>query len=139
MRVVVDTSVLVSGLIRPQGPPGDILRALREGRFNVGYSHETLMEVVEVLGRDFFRSKYHIQFNDIEVLVSLIRLRGDAVVPAQKITDCRDPKDNKFLEAAVAGEADYLVSGDDDLLSLNPYRGIPILSPAEFLETIDTG
>lgn len=139
MRVVVDTSVLVSGLIRPQGPPGDILRALREGRFNVGYSHETLMEVVEVLGRDFFRSKYHIQAEDIEVLVSLIRLRGDAVVPAQKITACRDPKDNKFLEAAVAGEADYLVSGDDDLLSLNPYRGIPILSPAEFLETIDTG
>lgn len=138
MRVVVDTSVLVSGLIRHQGPPGDILRALRDGRFIVVYSHETLMEVVEVLGRDFFRSKYHIQFNDIEVLVSLIRLRGDAVVPAQKITDCRDPKDNKFLEAAVAGEADYLVSGDGDLLSLNPYRGIPILSPAEFLETIDT-
>ena len=138
MRVVVDTSVLVSGLIRPQGPPGDILRSLRDGRFTVCYSHETLMEVVEVLGRDFFRSKYHIQAEDIEILVSLIRLRGDAIVPTQKITDCRDPKDNKFLEAAVAGAADYLVSGDDDLLILNPYRGIPILSPAEFLETLDS-
>lgn len=136
MRAVIDTSVLVSGLISPQGPPGEVLRALRDGKFTTLYSHETVMEVVEVLGRDFFRSKYHIQTEDISALVSLIRLRGEAVVPAQKITDCRDPKDNKFLEAAVAGEADYLVSGDDDLLRMNPYRSIPVLSPVEFLELI---
>ncbi len=136
MRVVIDTSVLVSGLIRPQGPPGEVLRALRDGRFTILYSHETLMEIVVVLGRDFFRRKYQVQVDDISTLVSLIRLRGEAVVPAQKVTDCRDPKDNKFLEAAVAGDADYLVSGDDDLLSMNPYRSIPVLSPVEFLEVI---
>lgn len=136
MRVVIDTSVLVSGLIRPQGPPGEVLGALRDGKYTSLYTHETIMEVVEVLGRDFFRTKYHIQTEDIEILVSLIRLRGEAVVPAQKITDCRDPKDNKFLEAAVGGEADYLVSGDEDLLRMNPYRSVPVLNPVEFLELI---
>ncbi len=136
MRVVIDTSVLVSGLIRLQGSPGKVMRALRDGRFTALYSHDTLMEIVEVLGRDFFRQKYQIQAEDISVLVNLIRLRGEAVAPTQRVTDCRDPKDNKFLEVAISGEADYLVSGDDDLLSMNPYQDIPVLSPAEFLEVL---
>lgn len=51
----------------------------------------------------------------------------------QIITDCRDPKDNKFLEVAVNAEANYLISGDDDLLVLHPYEGVQILAPADFL------
>ena len=51
------------------------------------------------------------------------------------ITACRDPKDNKFLEAAIAARADVIVTGDADLLALHPFRGIPILSPAAFLES----
>jgi len=81
MRAVIDTSVLVSGLIRPQGPPGAVMRALRDGKFTAIYSHETLIEFVEVLGRDFIRSKYQVQAEDISALVSLIRLRGEAVAP----------------------------------------------------------
>jgi putative PIN family toxin of toxin-antitoxin system len=136
MRAVIDTSVLVSGLIRPQGPPGAVMRALRDGKFTAIYSHETLIEFVEVLGRDFIRSKYQVQAEDISALVSLIRLRGEAVAPTQKVSDCRDPKDNKFLEAALAGEVDYIVSGDDDLLSMNPYQDIPVLSPLDFLKVL---
>jgi putative PIN family toxin of toxin-antitoxin system len=49
-----------------------------------------------------------------------------------KISECRDPKDNKFLELAVAGNADCIVTGDKDLLVLNPYRGTKIISPANF-------
>jgi predicted nucleic acid-binding protein len=56
-----------------------------------------------------------------------------AVVPNRRITVCRDPKDNKVLEGAVAGRADVIVSGDEDLLVLNPFEGIPIVGPAEFL------
>ena len=52
---------------------------------------------------------------------------------AETFTDCRDAKDNKFLELAVSGKADCIVSGDADLLVLNPFRGIPILTPREFL------
>lgn len=52
------------------------------------------------------------------------------------IRACRDPKDDKFLDAAVSGQADFLVSGDADLLVLHPFRGIPILTPAAFLDAV---
>ena len=133
MRVVVDTGVLVSGLIRPQGTTGDVLRALRDGHFVIIYTTPTIIEIIEVLERQPFRVKYQIQPDDITVLVNLIRLRGELVLPQITVTECRDPKDNKFLEAALTSEADAIVSGDSDLLELNPFQGIPILRPAEFL------
>jgi len=133
MRAVIDTGVLVSGLIRPQGTSGEVLRALREGKLTILYSNETIVEIVDVLDRKKFRQKYHITQDDISALINLIRLRGEAVIPYQRVADCRDPKDDKFLEVAFAGNAECLVSGDLDLLSMNPYRSIPIVSPAEFL------
>ena len=136
MRAVIDTSVLVSALIRPQGTTGSVLKALRDGLFTILYSSESILEVVDVLGRDKFRQKYHIEPDDISALVNLIRLRGEAVYVNLKVVECRDPKDDKFLEAALAGNADCLVSGDQDLLSMNPFRDIPILSPTEFLVKI---
>lgn len=136
MRAVIDTSVLVSALIRPQGTTGSVLKALRDGLFTILYSSESILEVVEVLGRDKFRQKYHIEPDDISALVNLIRLRGEAVYVNLKVAECRDPKDDKFLEATLAGNADCLVSGDQDLLSMNPFRDIPILSPAEFFAKI---
>lgn len=133
MRAVVDTGVLVSGLIRPRGTIGDVLHALRDGRFTTIYSTPMMVEVIDVLGRAKFRAKYHVQFDDITALVNLIRLRGELVIPKRVITVCRDPKDNKFLEAALAGEAEAIVTGDDDLLTLHPFEGVDILRPAEFL------
>jgi putative PIN family toxin of toxin-antitoxin system len=127
MRVVVDTGVLVSALIQRQGTTGEVLRALRDGRFTLVYSTDILVEIIEVLGRPAMRAKYHIEPDDISALINLIRLWGELV------TACRDPQDDKFLEAAVVGKADYLVSGDADLLDLTPYQGIPILRPTEFL------
>ena len=58
---------------------------------------------------------------------------GELVIPDQTVDACRDPKDNKFLEAALAGEADCIVSGDADLLDMGSFEEIPILRPAEFL------
>ena len=133
MRAVIDTGVLVSALIRPHGTTGEVLRLLRDGRFTAVYSTDLLVEIIDVLGRPTLHSKYHIQPEDISVLINLIRLRGDLVVPVRRVTACRDPKDDKFLEAAVAGEADCIVSGDADLLDLTPFEDIPILRPAEFL------
>jgi uncharacterized protein len=136
MRVVVDTGVLVSALICPQGSPGDVLHVLRDGRFLVIYSTEMILEIISVLGRPKIRSKYHIQSEDITALLNLIRLRGELVIPRQPISACRDPKDNKFLEAALSGEAEIIVTGDDDLLVLHPYQGVEILRPAEFLSKL---
>jgi len=133
MRAVIDTGVLVSALIRKQGTTGDVLRALRDGRFTVIYTTDIVVEIIDVLGRAKFRAKYNIEPDDITTLVNLIRVRGELVVPNKKVTACRDPKDDKFLEAAIAAQADCIVSGDADLLDMTPFQETPILRPAEFL------
>ena len=133
MRAVVDTGIFVSALIRRKGTIGAVLRGLRAGQYTVIYSTAILVEIIDVLGRDKFRIKYHIEPDDITALVNLIRLRGELVIPTQTITACRDPKDDKFLEAALAGAADCIVSGDADLLELKSFESIPILRPAAFL------
>jgi len=133
MRAVVDTGVLVSALIKRQGTTGEVLLALREGRFSAVYSTDMLVEIIDVLGRPVFRTKYHIAPDDISALINLVRLRGELVRPQKKVTACRDPWDNKFLEAALAGAVDCIVSGDADLLELAQFDDIPILRPAEFL------
>lgn len=136
MRAVVDTGVLVSALIKRQGTTGNVLLALRDGLFVMIYTTDILVEIIDVLGRPEFRSKYHIEPDDITVLVNLVRLRGELVTPKRKITACRDPRDDKFLEAALAAEVDCIVSGDSDLLDLSPFEDIPILRPADFLNTL---
>jgi len=69
-------------------------------------------------------------------LINLIRLRGELIIANQKVTACRDPKDDKFLEAALVGVVDCLVSGDSDLLDMVSFEDIPILRPAEFLARV---
>lgn len=133
MRAVIDTGIFVSALIRKQGKTGDILLALRDGRFTAIYTTDLMVEIIDVLGRAEFRNKYHIEPDDITALVNLIRLRGELVTPSRKVIACRDPKDDKFLEAALAAQTDCIVSGDTDLLDLTPFEEIPILRPAEFL------
>src|SRR6185436_15683888 len=133
MRAVIDTGVFVSALIRKQGTTGDVLRALRGGRFTAIYTTDMMVEIIDVLGRARFRTKYHIEPDDITALVNLIRLRGELVTPARQLMVCRDPKDNKFLEAALATQTDCIVSGDGDLLHMTSFEEIPILRPAEFL------
>lgn len=136
MRTVIDTGVLVSALIHPQGTTGEVLRALRDGHFTCIYSTPMLLEIIDVLGRTPFRTKYHIQPADITALINLIRLRGELVIPKKAVTSCRDPRDDKFLEAALEGEAEVLVSGDADLLDMHPFEGVAILRPAEFLARV---
>ena len=136
MRVVIDTGVFVSALIRPQGRTGAVLEALRTKRFTLIYTTDILVEIIDVLGRDKFRVKYHIHPEMVAALIDLIRLNGELVVPTQKVTACRDPKDDIFLEAALEGEAEYLVSGDFDLLDMKSFEDIAILRVAEFLARI---
>lgn len=133
IRAVVDTNILVSALIKPGGTLGQILRRLRAGDFVLLYSEPILTEIVDVLNRPRIRDKYQLDLRDIEAVVSLILLRGEAVVPTRRITACRDPKDNMFLEAAADGNASMIVSGDDDLLELESFEGTPIVKPTDFL------
>ena len=133
MRAVIDTGIFVSALIRRRGTIGSILQALRDGRFTAIYTTDILVEIIDVLGRDKIQVKYHIEPEDVSALINLIRLRGELVIPNQTVTACRDPKDDKFLEAAQAGQADCIVSGDSDLLDMMAFEDFPILRSAEFL------
>lgn len=81
MRAVIDTNILVSGLIRKQGLPGQVLRHLRNGDFTIVYSVPIMVEVVEVLSRPQIQHKYRVEPDDITALINLVRLRGDLVSP----------------------------------------------------------
>ncbi|GBD08116.1 hypothetical protein HRbin22_00348 [Candidatus Thermoflexus japonica] len=139
MRAVVDTNILVRALIRPQGTVGPVLLHLRRGDYTLLYSDATLEELVVVLHRPRIREKYGLSDEDIRTVVALILLRGEPVTPQVRIRACRDPHDDKFLEVAVSGRADVMVSGDEDLLILSPFQGIPIVSPREFLKMLAAG
>jgi uncharacterized protein len=134
MRAVVDTNILIRALIKPEGTVAPVLGRLREGSYTALYSSELLEEIVNVLGRPRFHLKYGIREEDVEALLSLVVLRGERVVPLQRIQVCRDAKDDMLLELAVSGKADLIVSGDEDLLVLGPFQGIPVVSPSEFLK-----
>ena len=130
MRAVVDASVLVRAVIQPRGTVGPVLQRLRYGEYTVLYAQPLLEELVDVLNRPRIRDRYGLTDQDIQTVVSLNLLRGEAVTPSERLVACRDPIDDMFLEVAVAGGADAIVSGDQDLLALHPFAGIPILTPA---------
>ncbi|HFE66080.1 MAG TPA: putative toxin-antitoxin system toxin component, PIN family, partial [Chloroflexi bacterium] len=126
-------------LIKPTGTVDPVITSLRDEKFTLIYSIEILEELADVLSRPRIARKYGISEQDIVRVVRLILTRGEKVVPQQKIEICRDPKDNKFLEAAVSGNADVIVSGDYDLLVLHLFGDILIISPREFLHKIEAG
>ena len=137
MRAVVDTNVLVSGLIRPRGPIGLVIRGLRDRRFVSIASRPMLEEIVDVLARPRLRDKYGLGGRDVETFLRFLLLRSELVAPTVRIERCRDPRDDIFLEAAVAGRADRLVTGDADLRGLGSHEGIPIVSATRFADELD--
>jgi putative PIN family toxin of toxin-antitoxin system len=129
-RYVLDTNTLVSALLFEHSTPGQALRrALKRGEILA--SPSTLEELAEVLQREKF-DRYVTAAEREEFLEAFIE-RATVLEPTEEIRICRDAKDDKFLELAVSGGATYLISGDNDLRSLNPFRGIAIVTAAEFL------
>jgi len=128
-RIVVDTNVLVSAAIKPNGR---FATHLRQGSFYLLVSDALLDELVDVLNRPHLRAKYHLTPPYIHAYLRLLHLRADHLEPTESITACRDARDNIFLELAVAGRADAIITNDTDLLVLHPFRGIPILSVNDF-------
>ena len=137
VRAVVDTNVFVSALIRPQGTAGKLRNLLAAGAFTAVVSSELIEEIASVLAHPPIRRKYGTMKNDLEALASILSIRGDLVMIGERIRVCRDPHDDFLLETAVAGGADYLVTGDEDLLSLKEYRGVPIVKLSSFLVILD--
>lgn len=130
-RTVMDTNVLVSGLLG--GTATEVIRQWREGAFTLIVSAEIVTEYEAVLSR----SKFKLPEWVIQELLGYIRQQAEWVTPDREIHAVeRDPSDNKFLEAAVSGHAKWLVSGDNDLLDLDEFEGIPIIPSWEFLHLL---
>lgn len=132
--IVIDTNVLVSALLFPTSMTAQaVSKALIE--FNLFLSQQTFDEFVEVIQRPKF-AKYFIQReHEINDFIEDLMIFAFIIEVTHQVTDCQDPKDNKFLEVALSANALYLVTGDKkDLISMNPYHGIEIITVKEFLE-----
>jgi putative PIN family toxin of toxin-antitoxin system len=133
MRLVIDTNVFVSILIRPGAGLSALVDHIDQTA-TVLYSTETLTELVDVLRRQKF-AKYTTS-DGVARFVQWIVALGEFVPSVEPMTGSRDPKDDKFLSLALAGRADYLLSGDKDLLVLGRIGPIPIVTAADFLTAI---
>ena len=142
IKVVVDTNLFVSGSILKRGNPFEVLEAWRHKGFVLLISSALQTEIAEVLIRPEIKEKYHL--TDKEVKDTLRLLQTDALLTSSAPTlpvALRDPKDEKVLALAIGGKADYLVTGDGDLLSVhdNPGLGeLQIVRPTAFLALLKT-
>jgi putative PIN family toxin of toxin-antitoxin system len=158
MLVVVDTNVWVSALLNPRGFPARLLQAFLEGRFTPVVSRELLQELADVLSRPRLWRSFTRRLSRLDLRLALsVRLvyqlvaalllhtlgqTGRWVVPRGDTKGCRDPRDNMFLEAALCGNARYLVSRDDDLkrdpelVAQMESRGIQVVSVQQFLDIL---
>ena len=138
MRVVVDANVFVSALISSRGAPAQVLAAWLTGRFDVVISAAILHELQRVLAYEWLQKYARVRESSAE-FVELIAGQAIWIEPAETINLIEDdPTDNRYLECAVGGNAQYVVSGDEHLLRVEAYQGIRILSPQAFL-TLLTG
>ena len=134
MRVVVDTNVIISALISPAGPPGRIIAAWHRRQITVVVSEAMLVELRDAM--HYPRVRRRISMTDEELSTVLDDLASAATAidePDHVAVLVRDPDDAIFVEAAVAGNADYIVTGDRDLLELGSYEGIRVVTPADFV------
>lgn len=126
MRLVIDTNVLVSAILSPNSISAKILN-WGEDNGIILYSATTLTEVLSVLGRSKF-SKY-IDHEDIDGLSIRIKTVWLFIEILNQVKLCRDPKDDKFIDLALNGEASHLITGDNDLLVLNPIKNTSVINP----------
>lgn len=131
-RVVLDTNIFVSMALG--GHVGRINDEWRTGKFILVVSEDIVSEYLEVLQRP----KLHLKSRTIATIVNRVYRKAEFVTPEEKIlVVLADTSDNKFIESAIKGNTDYIVSGDKHLLDLKEYRSIPIITAREFIDILE--
>ena len=130
MKVVIDTNVVVSGLLSPFGAPGEIIRMAASGYLAICYDARILSEYQNVL----VRRKFPFDRAYVENLLDQIRACGYVTTGKPLAKRLPDPDDEAFLEVALGGEAQYLVTGNLKHYPVKKREGIRVVSPTEFLE-----
>jgi len=129
-RLVVDTNVFVSAAVFPNSVPR---RAVDKGlhRGHLLFSEPTMNELAEVFSRPKFDE--YVDRKERELFLAQLKTVAEFVPIIQLVRECRDPKNDKFLDLALNGRADVIVTGDTELLVLNPWRSVTILRPRDYL------
>ena len=130
MNVVVDTNVLVAGLLSPFGPPGEIVRMIASGTLQLCFDARILTEYGEVLARP----KFQFSSEQTQALLEQIKTEGLSVAGNPLPARLPDPTDEPFLEAAIAGAVDCLITGNIKHFPSAKRQGAVVLSPSEFLD-----
>ena len=126
MKIVLDNNVLISGVINPDGKPANIINLVLNGKIRILYDNRIIKEYLDVL----YRERFDFDAELIEALIDFIRIEGEFVVSDPIMDYMQDESDKKFLEVAISGKAEYLITGNK--------RHFPqyklIANPAEFLK-----
>lgn len=130
MKVVVDTNVLVAGLLSPFGPPGEIVRMVASGILSLRFDARILSEYADV----FARSKFQFDKEQIQILLDQIRAEGQAVASTPLPVRLPDHADEPFLEVALSGEAECVITGNLKHFPISRCLNMKILSPNKFLD-----
>lgn len=137
IKAVLDTNLIVSASFHLASIPAQVLDAWLDKQYHLIISPAVTQEYRQVLFRERIRKRSRWSVEDTNEFLTRISRASEIQVPGKlAISASRDADDNKFLVAAVEGKADYIVTGDDDLLILHPFRNIKIIRPAEFLKTV---
>jgi uncharacterized protein len=139
MRVVLDANIFVSALISDKGNPAKIINRWLAGAFDVLVSQPIIDEILKVTGYERIQNKYaKVRENRLE-FVALVEENGIWAEPSETIDIVSaDESDNRYIECAVTGNAQYIVSGDQHLLDIGDYQGIIIVTPAMFITLLDS-
>jgi putative PIN family toxin of toxin-antitoxin system len=137
-KAVLDTTVLVSALLNlnPGGVSYELLRLAKQGAFELCISDEILEETAETLRYPRLRQRFAYSDADIVAYCHDLALTGTIVDNVPSVQVVRDPDDDMVVACALAADADYLVSRDQDLLALGEYEGIKMIKPEAFLHLL---
>lgn len=137
MKAVVDTNVLIAGLLW-RGPPHALLEQVRAGTVTLVSSPALLAELADVIGRAKFDAILTRTNTSRERSLAEVRRLAEVIDPPPLLAPvCRDPDDDQVLALALAAKVELIVSGDNDLLSLKSFEGISIVAPAQAIKLID--
>ena len=136
-RAVLDTNVLISGLITAGGPPCRLVDAWLDGRFTLVTTLYQVQELNHVLSYPRIASRLRLPEEELEMILVALLSEADLVPGHLQLPGVtRDPKDDPIVACAQEGGAGYIVSGDQDLLVLGEYEGIRVVSPRRFAEIL---
>jgi putative PIN family toxin of toxin-antitoxin system len=134
IRAVIDTNVYISGTFWV-GVPKALINEAKLGKFKVIISDAILREIERVLSMK--TGNFRLSKTEVSRIKNDILEYAEVAKPENRLFVCSDESDNKVLECAAAGDADYIITGDSDLLVLNAYKGIKIFKPRAFEEALE--